>query len=88
MIAVIALGLATVILGILVIIQSQTVEEQTGSISGLEVEKLQLQTDLQDMLIQYDTVTVSNEQLSAEITAQQEKIKEMLKEIEKHKDDA
>ncbi|MEM9051719.1 MAG: hypothetical protein AAGC47_06670 [Bacteroidota bacterium] len=86
--AVIVLGLATVILGILVIIQSQTVEEQTGSITGLEVEKLQLQTDLQDMLIQYDTVTVANDQLTAEITAQQEQIKEMLKEIEKHKDDA
>ncbi|MCH2214751.1 MAG: hypothetical protein MK086_06230 [Flavobacteriales bacterium] len=88
LIAVIALGLTTIILGILVIVQSQTVEEQTGSISGLEVEKLQLQTDLQDMLIQYDTVTVANEQLSAEITAQQEQIREMLKEIEKHKDDA
>lgn len=88
MIAVIALGLATVILGILVIIQSQTVDEQTGAISGLEVEKLQLETDLKDMLIQYDTVTVANDQLTAEITAQQEQIKEMLKEIEKHKDDA
>jgi hypothetical protein len=40
------------------------------------------------MLIQYDTVTVANEQLSAEITAQQEQIREMLKEIDKHKDDA
>ena len=88
LIAVIILAVATVVLGILVFTKSQTVEMKEGAISGLEVEKLQLQNDLQDMLIQYDTVTVANEQLSAEITAQQEQIREMLKEIEKHKDDA
>jgi len=88
LVAVIILGLATVILGILVITKSQTVEENEGTITELEVEKLELQTDLQDMLIQYDTVTVANEQLNAEITAQQEQIRDMLKEMEKHKDDA
>ncbi len=88
LIAVIILAVTTVVLGILVFTKSQTVEIRENSISGLEVEKLQLQNDLQDMLIQYDTVTVANEQLSAEITAQQEQIREMLKEIEKHKDDA
>jgi hypothetical protein len=88
LIAVIILAVATVVLGILVFTKSQTVEQKEGAISGLEVEKLQLQNDLQDMLIQYDTVTVANEQLSAEITAQQEQIRDMLKEIEKHKDDA
>ncbi len=85
---VIILGLATVILGILVITKSQSVEVKEEAISGLEVEKLQLENDLQDMLIQYDTVTVQNEQLTAEITAQQDQIREMLKEIDKHKDDA
>jgi len=88
MIAVVALGLATLILGILVIIQSQSVDEQELAIDGLEIEKLQLETDLKGMLIQYDTVTVANEQLTAEITAQQEQIKDMLKQIERHKDDA
>ena len=88
LIMVIILGLATVILGILVITKSQSVEVKEEAISGLEVEKLQLENDLQDMLIQYDTVTVQNEQLTAEITAQQDQIREMLKEIDKHKDDA
>lgn len=88
LIAVVILAITTVILGILVFTKSQTVEVKEQTISGLEVEQLQLRNDLQDMLIQYDTVTVANDQLSAEITAQQEQIKEMLKEIEKHKDDA
>ena len=88
LIAVIILAITTVILGIMVFTKSQTVEVKENTISGLEVEQLQLQNDLQDMLIQYDTVTVANAQLSAEITAQQEQIKEMLKEIVKHKDDA
>jgi len=88
LIAVVILAITTVILGVLVFTKSQTVEVKEQTISGLEVEQLQLQNDLQDMLIQYDTVTVANDQLSAEITAQQEQIKEMLKEIEKHKDDA
>ncbi|MGB6036071.1 MAG: hypothetical protein WBG42_07370 [Cryomorphaceae bacterium] len=88
LIAVVILAITTIILGILVFTKSQTVEVKEQAISGLEIEQLQLQNDLQNMLIQYDTVTVANEQLSAEITAQQEQIKEMLKEIEKHKDDA
>ena len=88
LIAVVILAITTVILGILVFTKSQNVEVKEQTISGLEVEELQLRNDLQDMLIQYDTVTVENGQLSAEITAQQEQIKEMLKEIEKHKDDA
>jgi 6-pyruvoyl-tetrahydropterin synthase len=88
LIATVVLALATVILGVLVIMKSQNVEVKEETISGLEVEKLQLENDLQAMLIQYDTVTVRNEQLSAEIMAQRDQIKEMLKEIEKHKDDA
>lgn len=63
-------------------------EEKTETISNLEVEQLQLTNDLQNMLIQYDTLTVQNDQLNAEILAQEEQIKEMLKLIEKHKDDA
>lgn len=88
LIAVVILAITTLVLGILVFTKSQTVEVKEDAISGLRLEQLQLENDLQDMLIQYDTVTVSNGQLSAEITAQQEQIKEMLKEIEKHKDDA
>lgn len=88
LIAVVILAITTVVLGILVFTKSGTVEKKEVAISELKMEQLQLQNDLQDMLIQYDTVTVANGQLSAEITAQQEQIKEMLKEIEKHKDDA
>jgi len=88
LIAVVILAITTVVLGVLVFTKSQTVEVKEDAISGLRLEQLELQNDLQDMLIQYDTVTVANGQLSAEITAQQEQIKDMLKEIEKHKDDA
>lgn len=87
-ILVIILAIVSVGLAILAIVQSQSVEVKEEQISGLEVEKLQLENDLQDMLIQYDTVTVENEQLTAEISAQRDQIKEMLKEIDKHKDDA
>jgi lambda repressor-like predicted transcriptional regulator len=52
------------------------------------MEQLQLKNDLQEMLIQYDTLNVKNDRLNAEILGQQEQIKDMLKQMEKHKDDA
>jgi Tfp pilus assembly protein PilN len=87
-IALIVLGLITIVLGILLMRGQGEIQTQEETISGLEVEQLQLQNDLQAMLIQYDTLTVENEQLTAEIVAQQEQIRDMLKQIEKHKDDA
>ncbi len=87
-IAVIALAVVTVILLIMQFTKHSEVVEKDATIDNLELEQLQLENDLQDMLIQYDTVTVQNERLNAEIIGQQEQIKEMLKQMEKHKDDA
>ncbi len=87
-IAVIALAVVTVILLIMQFTKHTEVVEKEATIDNLELEQLQLENDLQDMLIQYDTVTVQNERLNAEIIGQQEQIKEMLKQMEKHKDDA
>lgn len=88
-IAIIVLLVLTIgVLGFLLLNQTQVVDEQSTDILQLENESLTLKSDLQEMLIQYDTVTVSNERMQAEILAQEEQIKEMLKQIDKHKDDA
>lgn len=85
---IVLLAVITAVLGFLLLNQTQVVEEQTTDIVELENESLQLRNDLQEMLIQYDTVTVSNEKMQAEIQAQQEEIRELLKQADKHKDDA
>ncbi|NEN22049.1 hypothetical protein G3O08_00840 [Cryomorpha ignava] len=82
------LAVLTIVFGILYFTSHTEVVEKTESISSLEIEQLQLKNDLQEMLIQYDTITVNNDRLSAEIMGQQEQIKELLKQMEKHKDDA
>lgn len=82
------LALVCVVLLVLQIFTQQEVTENVDTIDNLEVEQLQLENELQDMLIQYDTVNVKNERLNAEILGQQEQIKEMLKQMDKHKDDA
>lgn len=87
-IAIVILAVLSLVLGILYFTSEQKVVEKTESISSLEVEQLQLKSDLQEMLIQYDTITVSNDRMNAEIMGQQEQIKELLKQMEKHKDDA
>ena len=82
------LAALSVVLGILYFTSHTEVVEKTESISNLEIEQLQLKNDLQEMLIQYDTMTVNNDRLRAEMLGQQEQIKELLKQMEKHKDDA
>ncbi len=76
------------VLGIMLMNKSQTADQQLTEILQLENTTLTLKSDLQEMLIQYDTVTVSNERMQAEIQAQQEQIKDLLKQVDKHKDDA
>ncbi len=85
---IIALALLTVLFAVLYFTKSAEVVEKTELISSVELEKLQLKSDLQEMLIQYDTLAGKNDKLSAEMLAQQEQIREMLKQVEKHKDDA
>lgn len=87
----IIIGLLVILSAVLLVMQftkEAEVKEKTASIDNLELEQLQLENELQDMLIQYDTVNVKNERLNAEIIGQQEQIKEMLKQMDKHKDDA
>jgi len=88
LIIIVILAVLTVVLGVMQFLNTTEIQEQEETVSALEYEQLQLQNDLQDMLIQYDTLTVKNDRLNAEIIGQQEQIKEMLKEIAKHKDDA
>jgi hypothetical protein len=78
----------TVVFAYLYFTKQTEVITKTEAISTLEIEKLQLTNDLQSMLIQYDTLTVKNDQINAELEAQREQIRQMLKQIEKHKDDA
>lgn len=85
---IILLALVSGVLGFLLLNKTQVVEEQSSDILELENETLTLKTDLQEMLIQYDTVTVANEKMQAEILAQEEQIRELLNQVDKHKDDA
>ncbi|MCA1762399.1 MAG: coiled-coil domain-containing protein [Cryomorphaceae bacterium] len=88
LIIIVILAILTITLGVMQFLNTTEIQEKEETVSALEFEQLQLQNDLQDMLIQYDTLTVKNDRLNAEIIGQQEQIKEMLKEIAKHKDDA
>ena len=88
LVLVVLLALGCITLGYLTFQKSQKVETQDQSLSQLQIDKLQLTNELQDMLIQYDTVNTKNEKLQAEMNAQQEQIKEMLVQINRHKDDA
>lgn len=87
-ILIVILAIISAVLGFLLLNQTQVVEEQSTDILELENESLTLKNDLQEMLIQYDTVTVANEKMQAEILAQKDQIRELLKQAEKHKDDA
>src|SRR5690554_5564888 len=78
-ILIVLLAVTSGVLGFLLLNQTQVVEEQSTDLLELENESLALKNDLQEMLIQYDTVTVTNEKMQAEILAQQEQIRELLK---------
>jgi flagellar basal body-associated protein FliL len=82
------LALISLVLSYMLLTKTQQSDEQTTEILQLENTTLTLKSDLQEMLIQYDTVTVANEKMQAEILAQREQIKDLLKQVDKHKDDA
>jgi chromosome segregation ATPase len=54
----------------------------------VEVERNGVMEDLESLQLEYQSVTTDNDTLQAEISAQQQKIEEMLVEIKKHKGDA
>lgn len=82
------LALISLVLSYMLLTKTQQSDEQATEILQLENTTLTLKSDLQEMLIQYDTVTVANEKMQAEILAQREQIKDLLKQVDKHKDDA
>jgi chromosome segregation ATPase len=54
----------------------------------VEVERNGVMEELESLQLEYQNVTTDNDTLQAEISAQQQKIEEMLVEIKKHKGDA
>lgn len=64
--------------------QHNIIQEQVQ----LGIEKNEVLDDLKALQSQYDTLVTSNDTLAAEISAQQQKIEEMMVQIEKHKGDA
>jgi len=56
--------------------------------TNLEEEQVKLTDELNDMLARYDSVSTDNTEMQAEIQEQRARIEELLKEAEKHKDDA
>lgn len=56
--------------------------------TNLEEEQVRLKDELNDMLARYDSVSTDNAEMQAEIAEQRARIEELLKEAEKHKDDA
>jgi len=66
---------------------SKELEKYQHNSEDLKMEKENVTQLLEEMLVQYDTLDAENEQLNAEMEGQQEQIKELMKQVEKHKDD-
>lgn len=66
---------------------SKELEKYEHHSEDLQLEKENVTQLLEEMLVQYDTLDAENEQLNAEMEGQQEQIKELMKQVEKHKDD-
>jgi hypothetical protein len=87
-IIIVILAIACTVMGVLLFNSGREIGIQGTEILQLENTALTLKSDLQDMLIQYDTLTVTNEKMQNEIMGQRSQIEELLKQVEKHKDDA
>lgn len=68
---------------------------KTGDWQTLQVEKSSLETDrealkgeLENMLLNYDSLNATNVGMEVELEEQKQKIREMIQEIDHHKDDA
>lgn len=67
--------------------RQENVELVTNN-TDLNVEKDKLTTDLEAMLLKYDSASTDNEEMMAQIAEQKAEIERLLEEAEKHKDDA
>lgn len=77
----------TILLGYLIYLHFNTQKIVDEKVQ-IGIEKNEVENELESLRFQYDTMRVSNDTLQAEISAQQQKIDEMLVEIKKHKGDA
>jgi len=83
-----ALAVLIVIMGVLLSRQKTDNVMLVGENTTLTVERNDLEQELQEMLTQYDALTVDNDQLSAEIIQQKEEIAALMEKVSKlNKDD-
>ena len=76
------------VLGWLYFSETKTVEVKNVEISDLTIERTKLNADLNNMLQQYEDMKTSNDTLNEQLTEQQDRIRDLLKEAAKHKNDA
>ncbi|MBK6776848.1 MAG: hypothetical protein IPG74_13755 [Flavobacteriales bacterium] len=60
---------------------SNTVEQQQEQIASISDDKDNVTKLLEDMLVQYDTLSTENEQLTAEMAAQKQQIEDLMKKV-------
>lgn len=68
--------------------QKKVIQNISKENNNIAFEREKLKSDLESMLNKYDSLKKANNTLSSEMAMQQEKIKELLKQVEKHKNDA
>jgi hypothetical protein len=89
LLALVALLLVSNMVMLYMLVQkNQQVAQKEERLGGLEEEKDNVTKLLEEMLLQYDTLSTDNEQLKAEMDAQQQQIKDLLSQVERHKGDA
>lgn len=76
------------VLGYLLSRQKTQIEIITVEKEKVSSEKEALQVELNDMLVQYEGMKTNNAELNSKLEEQETKIKELMVQAEKHKDDA
>ena len=73
---------------VLYLTQREENKELITNNTDLNTERDKLKLELEEMLAQYDSVSTDNAEMQAQIAEQRAEIEKLLKEAEKHKDDA
>lgn len=73
---------------VLYLTQREENKELITNNTDLSTERDKLNSELEEMLAQYDSVSTDNAEMQAQIAEQRAEIEKLLKEAEKHKDDA
>jgi len=77
------LSVVVVVMGFLLIKETGENSELTTTNNELVVERNDLEMDLEDMISQYDALSVDNEELTAEIIQQKEELGKLLDKVQK-----